>query len=291
MKNGFLLIDKESGYTSRDVCNIIAKKFHAFKVGHSGTLDPFATGLLLVAINSATKTLNFLDNNYKTYEASLLLGSKTDCGDLTGQVIETAPLPMIDIAIIQDVLNSFVGESEQTVPLTSAVHVNGKKLYEYAHAGEEVDLPTRTIEVKNIELINYEQPLLSFKVTVSKGTYIRVLGEVIAEKFGTVGHLVSLRRTAILDMNLSMAKKVNDVTENDIVELGDILVKYMPIMTISHPDQIKKAKHGGKLSLKSFPNLLTLFCVCDNQNHYLAIYKYSDLGYYECIRGLDFENH
>lgn len=290
MKNGFLLIDKESGYTSRDVCNIIGKKLHAKKVGHCGTLDPFATGLLLVAVGSATKTLIFLDDNYKTYEGELKLGQKTNTGDLTGETIETLPVPEIKRASIQNVFASLVGENEQTVPITSAVHVNGKKLYEYAHAGLDVELPSRTVEIKSLELIGYEYPIIKFKANVSKGTYIRVLGETIAEKLGTVGHLVSLRRTEITDANLSQAKKVNDITEEDIIELGDVLIKYMPILKLTHPDQIKKAKHGGKLSLRSFPKQYPLFCVCDDKNLYLAIYKYSDLGYYECIRGLDFEN-
>jgi len=290
MKNGFLLIDKESGYTSRDVCNIIGKKLHANKVGHCGTLDPFATGLLLVAVGSATKTLIFLDDNYKTYEGELKLGQKTNTGDLTGETIETLPVPEIKRASIQNVFASLVGENEQTVPITSAVHVNGKKLYEYAHAGLDVELPSRTVEIKSLELIGYEYPIIKFKANVSKGTYIRVLGETIAEKLGTVGHLVSLRRTEITDANLSKAKKVNDITEEDIIELGDVLIKYMPILKLTHPDQIKKAKHGGKLSLRSFPKQYPLFCVCDDKNLYLAIYKYSDLGYYKCIRGLDFEN-
>lgn len=290
MKNGFLLIDKESGYTSRDVCNIIGKKLHANKVGHCGTLDPFATGLLLVAVGSATKTLVFLDDNYKTYEGELKLGQKTDTGDLTGEIIETLPIPEIDLPTLQKVLASLVGENEQTVPITSAVHVNGKKLYEYAHAGMEVDLPSRAIEIKSLELISYKNPIIKFKANVSKGTYIRVLGETIAEQLGTVGHLVSLCRTEITDANLSQAKKVNDITEEDIIDLGDVLEKYMPILKLTHPDQIKKAKHGGKLSLRSFPKIYPLFCVCDDKNFYLAIYKYSDLGYYECIRGLDFEN-
>ncbi|NLB49036.1 MAG: tRNA pseudouridine(55) synthase TruB [Erysipelotrichia bacterium] len=235
MKSGFLLIDKESDYTSRDVCNIVAKKLQASKVGHGGTLDPFATGLLLVAVDSATKTFNFLDTNFKTYEASLLLGSKTDSGDLTGQIVETAPVPDIDLTNVQKLFTSLIGENLQTVPLISAVRVKGRRLYEYAHAGEEVELPKRIVEIKRLELISYKKPTLKFKATVSKGTYLRVLGEEIAEKLGTVGHLVALRRTHMLNMDVNKAKKVKQFTEEDLIDLGDVLGKFMPIMTLAHP--------------------------------------------------------
>ena len=181
MKDGFLLIDKECDYTSRDVCNIIAKIFDAKKVGHAGTLDPFATGLLIVALNNATKALSYIEGQYKTYEATLLLGSKTSSGDLTGEVIETKEVPDIKKEQVIDVFQSLIGESEQTVPITSAVHVNGRKLYHYAHLNQEVELPKRTIDIKTLELLEFNLPVMKFKATVSKGTYVRTLGETIAD--------------------------------------------------------------------------------------------------------------
>ena len=153
MKDGFLLIDKESDYTSRDVCNIIAKIFDAKKVGHAGTLDPFATGLLIVALNNATKTLAYIEGQYKTYEATLLLGKKTSSGDLTGEEIETKEVPNITKEDVGNIFNSLIGESEQTVPKTSAVHVNGRKLYHYAHLNQEVELPKRTIDIKELDAV------------------------------------------------------------------------------------------------------------------------------------------
>ena len=291
MKNGFLLIDKESDYTSRDVCNIIAKIFDAKKVGHAGTLDPFATGLLIVGINNATKALSYIEGQYKTYEATLLLGVKTSSGDYTDEIVEEQPVPSFDKDDIDNVFKTLLGNIEQTVPKTSAVHVNGRKLYQYAHLNQEVELPTRVIEVKEFELLSFNEKEIRFKTTVSKGTYIRVLGETIAEKLGTVGHLTSLRRTKILDIDVNKAKTIKELKEDDLLPIADIVKEFLPTAILSIPSEIKKTRHGGKLSLKLFPNRLDTFCVMDDKNHAIAIYKYSELGYYECIRGIDNEDY
>ena len=291
MKNGFLLIDKESDYTSRDVCNIIAKIFDAKKVGHAGTLDPFATGLLIVGINNATKALTYIEGQYKTYVATLSLGQKTSSGDHTDEIIEEKPIPSFNKDDIEAIFNSLLGEQKQTVPITSAVHVNGRKLYQYAHLNQEVELPNRTIEIKELKLISFNEKEIVFETTVSKGTYIRVLGETIAEKLNTVGHLTSLRRTKILDIDVKDATKIKDLKLENLLNIKDIVSKFLPIEVLTIEAEIKKARHGGKLSLKLFPNKLDTFCVCDNQNHAIAIYKYSELGYYECIRGIDNEDY
>ena len=291
MKDGFLLIDKESDYTSRDVCNIIAKIFDAKKVGHAGTLDPFATGLLIVALNNATKTLTYIEGQYKTYEATLLLGKKTSSGDLTGEEIETKEIPSISEQDVRNIFNSLIGESEQTVPITSAVHVNGRKLYHYAHLNQEVELPKRTIDIKELELLEFNLPIIRFKTTVSKGTYVRTLGETIAEKLGTVGHLTALRRTSILDIDVSRAKTIKELNEECLIPTSDIIQKFIPLMYLPNETELKKARHGGKLSIKLFPEILDLFCVIDDKKTAIAIYKYSELGYYECVRGINREDH
>ena len=291
MKNGFLLIDKESDYTSRDVCNIIAKIFDAKKVGHAGTLDPFATGLLIIGINNATKALSYIEGQYKTYEATLLLGQKTSSGDHTDEIVKEQPVPSFNKDDIERIFQSLIGEIEQTVPKTSAVHVNGRKLYQYAHLNQEVELPTRVIEVKELQLLSFNEKEIRFKTTVSKGTYIRVLGETIAEKLGTVGHLTSLRRTKILDIDVKNAKTIKELKEDDLLPIADIVKEFLPTQILSIPSEIKKARHGGKLSLKLFPNRLDTFCVLDDKNHAIAIYKYSELGYYECMRGIDNEDY
>ena len=291
MKNGFLLIDKESDYTSRDVCNIVAKIYDAKKVGHAGTLDPFATGLLIVGLNNATKALTYIEGQYKTYEATLLLGKKTSSGDHTDDIIEEKASPSFGKEQIEEVFSSLVGQNEQIVPITSAVHVNGRKLYQYAHLNQEVELPKRTIEIKSLKLVSFDNESIKFETTVSKGTYIRVLGETIAEKLGTVGHLVSLRRTKILDLDVKDASQIKNLNENSVIPMFDIISKFVLIKVLENKEELKKARHGGKLSLKLFPERLDTFCVCDDKKHTIAIYKYSELGYYECARGLDNENH
>ena len=291
MKDGFLLIDKESDYTSRDVCNIIAKIFDAKKVGHAGTLDPFATGLLIVALNNATKTLSYIEGQYKTYEAVLSLGKKTSTGDLTGEVIEEKQIPELNEMQVKDIFQSMIGEHEQTVPITSAVHVNGRKLYQYAHLNQEVELPKRMVNIKELELLELNGSTLKFRTVVSKGTYIRTLGETIAEKFQTVGHLIALRRTNILGLDVSKAKKIKELKQNDLIEMSEIIQKFLPLKTLPNEDELKKARHGGKLSLKLFPEQLDTFCVVDSKNSAVAIYKYSELGYYECIRGINREDN
>ena len=291
MKDGFLLIDKESDYTSRDVCNIIAKIFDAKKVGHAGTLDPFATGLLIVALNNATKTLSYIEGQYKTYEATLMLGKKTKTGDLTGEVVVTKDVPSINQKEIESVFQSLIGDIEQTVPITSAVHVNGRKLYHYAHLNQEVELPKRIVNIKSLELIEFDNETIKFKATVSKGTYIRTLGETIAEKLGTVGHLVALRRTEILDLDVSKAKKIKELTPDCLIEISEVVQKFMPLMYLPNEVELKKARHGGKLSAKLFPEIIDLFCVVDDKKSAVAIYKYSELGYYECVRGINREDN
>ena len=291
MKNGFLLLDKESDYTSRDVCNIIAKIYDAKKVGHAGTLDPFATGLLIVGLNNATKALTYIEGQYKTYEATLLLGQRTSSGDHTDDIVEEKDIPALNKEMIEKVFSSLVGESEQIVPITSAVHVNGRKLYQYAHLNQEVELPKRKIDIKELKLISFDNRAIKFETTVSKGTYIRVLGETIAEKLNTVGHLISLRRTKILGLDVKNASQIKKLDENSVIPMFDILSQFVIIKVLDNEEELKKARHGGKLSLRLFPETLDTFCVCDNKKHAIAIYKYSELGYYECARGLDNEDY
>ena len=231
------------------------------------------------------------EGQYKTYEATLLLGKKTSSGDLTGEEIETKEIPIITEEDVKNIFISLIGESEQTVPKTSAVHVNGRKLYHYAHLNQEVELPKRTIDIKELELLEFNLPLIRFKTTVSKGTYVRTLGETIAEKLGTVGHLTALRRTSILDIDVSKAKTIKELNEECLIPTSDIIQKFIPLMYLPNETELKKARHGGKLSVKLFPEILDLFCVIDDKKTAIAIYKYSELGYYECVRGINREDN
>ena len=196
--NGILIIDKPKDITSRDVVNSVVKRFNTKKVGHTGTLDPIATGVLVVCVGSATKLVDELTSNDKEYIASVELGTLTDTLDNTGNIISEENCIKTKEDIIE-VLNSFKGKYMQEVPIYSAVKINGKKLYEYARENIDVDLPKREVEISNIELVSDieykdDKTCFKFKCSVSKGTYIRSLIRDIAHKLNTVGIMTDLRR-------------------------------------------------------------------------------------------------
>jgi len=180
--NGVLVINKESSYTSRDVINVLNKKLGTKKMGHTGTLDPIATGVLVVCIGKYTKLVDKITSYDKEYIATIQLGIRTDTLDTTGKVLEESPILDVDNQVLIHTLESFLGVSLQEVPKYAAVKVNGKKLYEYARNNEEIDLPKRKIEVKEIELLSMVNDEATFRVVVSKGTYIRSLIRDICEK-------------------------------------------------------------------------------------------------------------
>lgn len=186
--NGFLVLDKPAGLTSHDCVALVRAAVREKRVGHTGTLDPFATGVLPLAIGPATRFIQYLDEGQKVYEATLALGERTDTGDLEGEVVETASVPPdldLDLA-------SLVGEQMQEPPAYSAVKVDGKKLYEYARAGIPKRAAARPIHIYALQELG--RTPYRFRVTCSRGTYVRVLGEDIARGLGTVGHLTQLRR-------------------------------------------------------------------------------------------------
>lgn len=211
------MLDKEEGVTSRRVDNLVARRFLSKKVGHLGTLDPFATGLLVVAVGKGTKFLPYLDSSYKTYLAKLILGEKKDTGDLTGRTIERRGIPSFGEKEIDKSLSSFLGFSKQLPPMTSAIKIDGVPLYKLAHKGESKERKERPIEVKELLCLGRGENWIEFQATVSSGTYIRVLGEDIAVKLGTVGYLESLRRTKIGPLDVKEAKKLGELTEEDFL--------------------------------------------------------------------------
>ena len=218
--NGVLIVDKEKGMTSFDVIRQIKreKKDNKIKIGHIGTLDPMATGVLPILLGEATKLSDYLMEHDKDYVAILKLGEKRSTGDQEGDIVETADIPEFDENKIKEVLNSFIGKSEQIPPMYSALKVNGKKLYELARQGIEVERKPRIIEITKIELISINGNEVKFKVTCSKGTYIRTLCEDIAKKLGTVGYMADLRRTRVGNFKVENA--------GTFIELEDVLLKY-----------------------------------------------------------------
>ena len=247
--NGFLLIDKNKDMTSTYVDNQIKHSLHVSKIGHLGTLDPFAIGLLVLAIGEATKTLPLIAEGKKEYIATLKLGSETDTLDPTGNVIVNKPVKKFSNDEIIEVLNSFLGPSKQTPPNFSAKWVNGTRAYDLARENKRFKLSEIDISIYEISLLKYdsEDDVIVFKALVSKGTYIRVLGSDIAKKLNTVGHLLDLRRTKIGSYDVKNAKKIDEVTESDIISIENFLPE---IKTYELNDaQYLKAKNGNELYL------------------------------------------
>ena len=217
MINGIIIINKEKEYTSNDVVRIV-KKITKTKVGHTGTLDPNATGVLPLLLGEGTKVSKYLINHNKEYEAVLQLGKKTETADGEGIVIEKKEvLPqMLKKEFVEETLNSFIGVQNQVPPMYSAIKVNGRKLYDYARSGQTVEVKARRIEIYNIKLIKIDEKekQIFFRVSCSKGTYIRTLCENIAEKLGTVGYMKELNRTKVGDFKIEDSIKVKELEEN-----------------------------------------------------------------------------
>lgn len=274
MKSGILIIDKEQNKTSRDVVNDICKIFHTKKVGHTGTLDPLATGVLVVAVNEGCKLIEFLTSDEKEYIAEAVIGESSDTLDVTGNIKEQKTKECTREEI-EAALVSFLGTYEQEVPKFSAVHVNGKRLYEYARNEEEVKLPTRTVTIKDIKLLDLKieegHQVFSFQVTVSKGTYIRSLIRDIGEKLNTSCIMKNLRRTRQGNFKIEDAKKVQDIQECDIISLKNALAS-LKSRTIKDEQLIKRIKNGAKLPC----SIEDTTCFLDEKENLLAIYVKQD---------------
>lgn len=215
--NGVILINKEKNCTSHDVVNKIKYIFNE-KVGHTGTLDPNATGLLPILIGKGTKLSYYLINHDKEYEVTLKLGERTETGDSEGNVIEVQDVKneKLEETNVKHVLNLFLGKQQQIPPMYSAIKIKGKKLYEYARKKIDVEIKPREIEIYNIELkrIELNEKLIYFKVKCSKGTYIRSLCEDIAKKLGTVGYMKELNRMKVGIFNIEDSIDIKELEQN-----------------------------------------------------------------------------
>jgi tRNA pseudouridine55 synthase len=195
--HGIVLLDKPAGISSNRALQKVRGIFQARKAGHTGSLDPFATGMLPVCMGEASKTAAFMLEAGKRYLATARLGEATTTGDIEGEVIQTCPLPDLDSQSVARTLENFEGEIAQVPPMYSALKHEGKPLYEYARAGIEIERPARTVRIHQIDLKNWQPPELTFEVHCSKGTYIRTLAEDIATSIGSCAHLVKLRRVEV----------------------------------------------------------------------------------------------
>ena len=220
--DGIIIINKKKNMTSRDVVNIAVKRLNTKKIGHTGTLDPLATGVLVLAVNKALKLVDDITSEDKEYIAEVKLGIKTDTLDITGNILEEKKEKVTKEELIK-VLNSFIGKYNMTVPIYSAVKVKGKKLYEYAREGKEVDLPVKEVYINSIELLDLNDDTFTFKCDVSKGTYIRSLINDICNKLGVIGTMSALERIRQGKYNIEKAIDIDDIKEDKIIPMEDVI--------------------------------------------------------------------
>ena len=272
--NGILLINKPKDYTSRDVVNILNKKLKTKKIGHTGTLDPMATGVLVICIGKYTKLVDKITSYDKEYIATIKLGVFTDTLDITGNVLEENDNKIIDTQIVIDTLNSFLGRSIQEVPKYAAVKINGKKLYEYAREGIEVELPKREIEISDIELLDNKPGEIKFRAVVSKGTYIRSLIRDICNKLGVLGTMSELTRTRQGNFTIDNTYRLQDVeNENYKLLTIDDIFNY-PHYKLNNEEYFKVC-NGVPLKL----NKDDAFLMMEYENKTIAIYKWDNNVY------------
>ncbi|MBR3660735.1 MAG: tRNA pseudouridine(55) synthase TruB [Bacilli bacterium] len=267
--DGIVLINKEKGITSRDVVNKISKKLNIKKVGHAGTLDPIATGLLVIGIGKGTKILDLLTVDNKEYIAVVKMGIQTDTLDITGTILEELDEFYITKEDIDNTLKKFIGSYEQTIPKYSALKINGKRLYEYARNNEEVELPKRKVTIFDITLldIDLENKEFKFKVLVSKGTYIRSLIDDIGKMLNIPMTMKDLVRTKCGRFKLEDSNLISD--DYNYISLNDSL-NFKNIKVIDEI-MLKKIKNGNKLILENEDSEFIKFV--DKENNLLAIYK------------------
>ena len=271
--DGIVLINKEKNCTSRDVVNQVSKILKTKKIGHTGTLDPIATGVLVLCIGKATKLVEVITSYDKEYEAEVILGIKTDTKDITGKILKEEKA-IISKENIEECLKKMIGTYNQTVPIYSAVKINGKKLYEYARNNEEIELPKRKVTIKELKLISditYEKEKTKFKIKchVSKGTYIRSLIEDIATNLNTIGTMENLKRTKQGNFQIANANTIKDIENNKfkIYPIEEILEKFDKIEMTN--DLYFKIKNGSIIK-NNYNHDIVAFT---KNNKVIAIYK------------------
>jgi len=266
MVDGILFIDKPKGVTSRDVVNEVSHIFHTKKVGHTGTLDPLATGVLIIVLGKYTKLVDYLTSREKEYIATMKLGLETDTLDITGNILKKENCVKRKEEI-ERVFNNFPKEYMQEVPLYSAVKVHGKKLYEYGRLNEDVELPKRKVFIKKLEILEILDDEIKFKVLVSKGTYIRSLIRDIAKELQTVAVMSDLRRISQGKITIHECLKLDEINENTVLKKMEDVFNF-PKIEISL-DLKKRVINGNIIKLDSQEDIVFLTYL----NETVAIYK------------------
>lgn len=284
--DGILLIDKPAGMTTRQIDNRLKHVFSTRKIGHAGTLDPFATGLVLIGINDGTKALSLFEFLDKTYVAKLKLGEKTKSADKDTDVIATAPVPALNETLISYRLLQLTGEQLQIPPMYSALKVGGTPLYELARQDLEIERAPRKVVIHELKLLKYDPvaQTIDFEARVSKGTYIRTLAEDIASGLGTVGHLIELRRLRIGRFGLSKAHTLDEVTADTKLYSIPSSCYFLPKVPAG-PKIAAKVKNGVPLKIKTKAEII-LFVDPADPHKALSFYMRSDGDIFRCRRGI-----
>ena len=269
--DGIILVNKESGMTSRDVVNKVCHILNTKKVGHTGTLDPMATGVLVLAINKGLKIVNEITSLDKEYEAEITLGIDTDTLDITGNTLSTKEVNVTN-EDIDKVLNSFIGDYDMEVPIYSAIKVNGKKLYEYARNNEEVDIPVHKVKIYELKRTSdIKDNKFSIKCKVSKGTYIRSLVRDISKELGTVGVMSKLNRTKQGKFDIKNCYTLEEIKNGNykLISIKDVI----DLPTVEIPDNLyKKIINGNKIEdIYNYEKVLF-----EKDNKIIAIYIKDD---------------
>lgn len=273
---GIIVINKTKGYTSHDVVAKVKKILQVSKVGHTGTLDPNATGVLPILLGQGTKLSKYLINHDKIYEVTLSIGVKTDTADGEGNIIEERKVEenTINTQKVEKVLSSFLGKQKQRPPMYSAIKVKGKKLYEYARKGIEIEVEPREIQIYNITLQKIENNEIQFEVSCSKGTYIRSLCEDIAERLGTIGYMKELNRTKVGNFTIQEAITVEELQqrsrenklENRIITVEDFFKNQDKILLSQR--ELKLFFNGVKLRKEKVDGMYTIY---DEQKNFIGL--------------------
>ena len=250
--NGIVIVDKPQGWTSQDVTARLRRVFSTRRIGHGGTLDPMATGVLPVFVGRATRAVEFFEHAEKTYETVLRFGVKTDTQDITGTVLEERPVELTEQQVL-DVLPAFRGEILQVPPMYSALKVNGQKLYDLARKGKEVERQPRPITIHELELLGFDGREVKLRVRCSKGTYIRTLCEDIGQALGCLGCMAALRRTQAGEYTIAQSVPLQNLLEAEHPEeylLGmDSPFRNYPAVTLTE-NQEKRCRNGNPFTLR-----------------------------------------
>lgn len=255
MKDGILIINKEKDMTSHDVVAKARKILYTKKVGHTGTLDPMATGVLVLCIGAATKLVDYLTCDEKIYDVEMQLGIRTDTGDITGNIIDEKNVP--DMTEFKEIFKTFIGKQKQIPPMYSAIKKDGVKLYELARKGIEIEREARDIEIFDIyNISDINESKIRFSVHCSKGTYIRVLCEDIATKLGTVATMTALNRTKTGKFSIYDAKYIDEISVETIIPMENILENNFEIKE----EMINKLINGMTIKCELKNGLYNLYC-------------------------------